>query len=887
MPIIARILDRRREIRHEKGAIAVTMRARCPMPSPDQLPIHEIRNALMEALRDPALPNLLIKAPTGSGKSTQVPKFVLDAGILGDKRVMVLQPRRIAARMLAARVAKERGGRLGDEVGYQVRFENVSGKDTRLMYVTEGVMLRHLLDDPQLSKVGCLVIDEFHERHLDGDLCLAWAHAMQKTRRPDLKIIVMSATLVPGPLHEFLAPCKMLESAGRTFPVETRYQPPQKNKLGYDEAVWDQAARGCESLLSSPGFDGDILVFMPGGYEIRKTMAALNGRSFAKNYRIMPLHGELTPQDQDAAVAPSDQRKIIVSTNVAETSLTIEGVRAVVDCGLARIAAYDPRRGINTLTIQKISRASAEQRAGRAGRMGPGICIRLWPEREHLHRAESEAPEIARLDLSEAVLALRTASDKAALDIEWFQKPTEASLQRASRLLHDLGALDHENKVTPIGRKMAGFPLHPRFSRMLLAAADQGCLEDAAICAAIAQGREILLATKDNTNRKNEDFWDNTDLSEFQALLRAFHKAEALNFDTNACAQHGIHALASREAARSADQFLRLARKVVQASSLHPEDGQAGSLPRHEALAKTILAGFSDHVGCETSAGSRVYNLTGGNRGHLAKDAHIKPPRLLVASEITEIQGKAMQVQLGNVTRIEEEWLRELFPDDIATGKRAFYDAINRRVVNVEETRFRDLVLTSRERGEPDEAIAASLLADEVVSGRLTLTNWNERVEQWITRVNCLSKWMPELEIPALTSEDRRLIIEQVCHGATAYRQLKDKEVFPTLHEWLNAMQRELLERYAPERLALKNGKTAKIVYDEKQQPSVSVVLQQLYDVNENPKVAAGRVTVVVHLLSPAQRPIQTTGDLGRFWKESYPAVRTQLKGRYPRHEWR
>ncbi len=850
-----------------------------PVPAPDQLPIHEIRDTLIAALRDPGTPNLLIKAPTGSGKSTQVPKFVLDSGVLGDKRVMVLQPRRIAARMLAARVAKERGGRLGDEVGYQVRFENVSGKDTRLMYVTEGVMLRHLLDDPVLAKVGCLVIDEFHERHLDGDLCLAWARALQRARRPDLKIIVMSATLVPGPLHEFLAPCALLESAGRTFPVEIRYQAPQKTKLGYEEFVWDQAARACETLIESPGWDGDILVFMPGGYEIRKTMAALSGRNFSRGYRIMPLHGELTPQEQDAAVAPGSDRKIIVSTNVAETSLTIEGIRAVVDCGLARIAAYDPRRGINTLTIQRISRASAEQRAGRAGRLGPGIGVRLWPEREHLHRAECEAPEIARLDLSEALLALRTASGKAGLDIEWFQKPSDNALQRAERLLHDLGALNHAGEITPTGRKMAGFPLHPRFSRMLLAASEMGCLADAALCAAIAQGREILLATKDNSNRKNEDFWENGDLSEFQALMRAFARAEAMNFDTQACSQHGIHALASREAARSAEQFLRL----CQRHGLHI----GNEIAPPEALAKTILAGFSDHVGCETGAGSRVYNLTGGNRGHLSKDSHIKPPRLLVASEITEVQGKALQVQLGNVTRIEEEWLRELFPDDIVTGKRAFYDSVNRRVVNVEETRFRDLVLASKERGEPDEATAATLLADEVVAGRLALTNWNERVEQWITRVNCLAQWMPELEIPPLHEDDRRIIIEQVCHGAATYRQLKDKDVFSALHQWLNPMQRDLLEKYAPERLSLKNGKTAKITYDEKQQPSVPVILQQLYDVNENPKVAAGRVTVVVHLLSPAQRPIQTTGDLGRFWKESYPAIKAQMRGRYPKHEWR
>lgn len=853
------------------------------MPS-DQLPIHEIREAFLTALRDPATPNLVIKAPTGSGKSTQLPQFVLDSGIIGEKRAVVLQPRRIAARMLAARVARERGQRLGAEVGYQVRFENISSKDTRLMYVTEGVMLRQLLDDPDLSRIGCIIIDEFHERHLDGDLCLAFGRALQRTRRPDLKIIVMSATLVPGPLADFLAPAKMLESQGRTYPVETRYQPPHKTKLGYDEFIWDQAARACEGLLTTPGFDGDILVFMPGGHEIRKTIAALSGRSFTRGCRLVPLHGELPPDQQDAAVAPGAERKIIVSTNVAETSLTIEGVRAVVDAGLARIAAYDPRRGINTLTVQKISRASAEQRAGRAGRLGPGICVRLWPERDHFLRAESETPEIGRLDLSEALLALSIVARRGTF--EWFERPAESALARAERLLHDLGALDHEGHVTDTGRKMAAFPLHPRFARMLISAATFGCVEEAAICAAVAQGREILLATKDRATHKNEGFWEPHDISEFQALIRAFDKAGELRFEADACSRLGIHAMASREAARSVEQFARLAQKVVQPSRLHETEAQT-SPPLDIALAKTLLSAFSDHVGCETGAGSRVYNLTGGNRGHLAKDAHIKAPRLLVASEITEIQGKALQVQLGNVTRIEEEWLRELFPDDLAIGKRAYYDSINRRVVNVEETRFRDLVLTSKERGEPDEAIAATLLADEVVAGRLTLTLWNERVEQWITRLNCLAKWMPELELPPITDADRRTLIEQVCLGCIAYRQIKEKEVFPALHDWLSPMQRDLLERFAPERLPLKNGKSAKVTYDEKAAPSVSVILQQLYDVNENPRIADGRVTVTVHLLSPAQRPIQTTGDLGRFWKESYPAIRAQMKGRYPKHEWR
>lgn len=857
------------------------------MPAPASLPIFEIRDAIVAALRGAGACNLLIKAPTGSGKSTQVPQFVLDAGVLGEgRRCIVLQPRRIAARMLAQRVARERDARLGGEVGYQVRFDNVTSRETRLIYVTEGVMLRLLMEDPDLSRVGCIVIDEFHERHLDGDLCLAWARALQRARRPDLKIIVMSATLVPGPLTDFMAPSQLLESQGRTFPVEVRHQAPIRNLnvRGQEvEPVWDQAARACEALVAEPGFEGDILVFMPGAFEIRKTMAALQGKGALRGRRILSLHGEMTPQDQDAAVAPGGAPKIIVSTNVAETSLTIEGIRAVVDGGLARQASYDARRGLNTLTVQKISRASAEQRAGRAGRLGPGLAVRLWPEREHLHRAESEPPEIQRLELGEALLALHVASGKARLQIEWFEKPAEAALARAEGLLRDLGALEPDDtgalQLTPVGLKMAAFPTHPRFARMLLAAGEQGCVREAALCAALAQGREILMVGKNNASHKNEDFWEPGDISEFQALLRAFIRADAMNFDPQACAPLNIHALSAREAGRSYEQFLRIAQRA--GLTLNDEVAPA------EALARTLLAAFSDHLGVETSPGSRIYRLAGGYSGNLGKDAHIKPPRLLVAAEITEVQGKALTVQLNLVTSVEETWLREIFPRDFATGRRAQYDAVNRRVMNLEEVRFRALVLSSREKGEPDESTAASLLAEEVVAGRLQLTLWNERVEQWITRVNCLAKWMPDLEIPAITEEDRRIIIEQVCHGATAYRQIKDKDVFPALHQWLSHAQRDLLERYAPERLNLKNGKSARIVYDEKQPPSVSVVLQQMYDVNENPKVAGGRITVTVHLLSPAQRPIQTTGDIGRFWKEGYPAVRAQLRGRYPRHEWR
>ncbi len=845
------------------------------------LPIEELRPALLEAMNAPDRPALLIKAPTGSGKSTQVPQMILDSGLLPEsQRIVVLQPRRIAARMLALRVARERGVKPGQEVGWQVRFENMTSAASRIVFVTEGVLIRQLLQDPGLSKVGCVVIDEFHERHLDGDLCLAWIRALQQQRRPDLRLVVMSATLTPAPLTEFLAPARLLTSQGRTYPVEVRYQNPLRQTNQLPEPVWDQAARAAEDLVKDPAFSGHLLVFMPGAYEIQKTIQALQAKSALRGRLIVPMHGELPPDQQDAAVAPSERPKIIVATNVAETSLTIEGVRAVIDSGLARVAAYDPRRGLNTLTIQKISRASAEQRAGRAGRTGPGIAVRLWPEREHFHRAESELPEVHRLDLSEALLALKQASSSAdGAEIDWFESPPEASLQRARDLLHALGALDAADQLTPLGRQMTRFPLHPRFSRLLLAAAENGCLREATVCAAAAQGRDLLVSPKPGAAKPREDFAERDDLSEFQAVLRAFTHAEAVRFAPDSCIPYGIHARACAEAARARDQFLRIA----QGAGLELNE----TIAAPEALARTLLAAFSDHLGCETGRGSRVYELAGGYRGHLEKDARIKPPPLLVAAEVVEIQGKALQVRLNLVTEAREEWLRELFPDDFHTGQRAHWDAVNRRVMNREETRFRSLVLSSRERGEPDPATAAALLADEVEAGRLQLPNWNERVEQWITRVNGLAQWMPELEIPAIGPEDRRLILEQVCHGCTAYRQLKEREVFPALHQWLNPMQRDLLDRYAPERLPIKKDRSAKITYAPDAPPAISVVLQQLYDMTESPRIADGRVTLTVHLLSPAQRPIATTGDLARFWREGYPLVKKDLKGRYPKHEWR
>ncbi|MGA7213584.1 MAG: helicase-related protein, partial [Terrimicrobiaceae bacterium] len=454
----------------------------------DPLPIYDLDEEIIRTLGENG--RLILRAPTGSGKSTQVPQILLDGGALGSGRCVILQPRRLATRMLAKRVAEERGAQLGDEVGYQIRLDNVSSPLTRILFVTEGIILRQMLANPSLDGVSTLIFDEFHERHLYSDISLARALGLQESLRPDLKIIVMSATLDGPQLERYLAPCKPLSSEGRTFPVDIehlRHEP-------RDDPPWELAAEAVSQNLART--DGDILVFMPGAYEIQRTIREMAHRA-PSGCLILPLHGELPASEQDKAVARTGKRKIIVSTNVAETSLTIDGVTMVVDAGLARVARYDPHRGINTLLIEKISRASAEQRSGRAGRTAPGLCIRLWTQRDHALRAPAELPEIKRLDLAETVLTLKAAGVHDLNSFRWMDKPEEKSLGRAEQLLADLGALDsHTGEITPTGLRMLSFPVHPRYARMFLAAKEFDCVRAAALIAALTQSRNLLMRTE-------------------------------------------------------------------------------------------------------------------------------------------------------------------------------------------------------------------------------------------------------------------------------------------------------------------------------------------------------------------------------------------------------
>ncbi|NBV86000.1 MAG: ATP-dependent RNA helicase, partial [Verrucomicrobia bacterium] len=515
-----------------------------------ELPIFELEQALVQALK--RCPRAVLEAPTGSGKSTQIPQILLDNGLLGGGEVVVLQPRRLPARMLAARVASERGGSLGGEVGYQIRLDRVVSKNTRIRYVTEGVLLRQMLADPALRGVAAVCFDEFHERHLYGDITLARALEIQETLRPDLLVVVMSATLESDALQQYMAPCELLVSRGRTFPVDVQYLPRNPGTA----PVWELVAAEFERL--APQTDGDVLVFMPGSYEIHRTIEALRQTRAGRDCAVLPLHGELPPAEQDRAIERQGRRKIVVSTNVAETSLTIDGVRVVIDAGLAKIARFDPYRGINTLLSSRISRASADQRAGRAGRTAPGLCLRLWTEREHGERPLQELPEVRRLDLAEVVLTLKAAGVADVEAFRWLEKPEAKSLERALTLLQDLGALDVDGSISELGRRMLAFPVHPRYARMLLAADEYGCVSEAAEVAALTQGRPLLRRGDMKTlERALGELSDEEVGSDFFVLLKALRFAEDAQFDVRRCEGPGIHAGAAREAAALADQFLR------------------------------------------------------------------------------------------------------------------------------------------------------------------------------------------------------------------------------------------------------------------------------------------------------------------------------------------
>jgi ATP-dependent helicase HrpB len=863
------------------------------------LPIYELEPAIVAALR--ASGRLIVQAPTGSGKSTQIPQMLLRHGLLGARgEVTVLQPRRLATRLLAKRVAEEAGTPLGEIVGYQIRLESRVSERTRIRFVTEGILLRQMSFDPALRGINAVVFDEFHERHLYGDISLARALQIQKTTRPDLKIIVMSATLDAAALRDYLAPCEVLTSQGRSFPVKIEYLP---RAVDFErEPVWDVAARECARVAAET--PGDLLVFMPGAYEISRTVQAVQGERSLRGFVAFPLHGELPPEAQDRAVARYDTRKIIVSTNVAETSLTIDGVTAVIDSGLARVARYDPHRGINTLLIEKISAASADQRAGRAGRTAPGVGVRLWTEREHAQRPAQELPEVKRLDLAEVVLTLKASGIDDVINFPWLEKPDPRSLERAEALLVDLGAVSEGRagppgpqnspgapggralpfRITDLGRKMLRFPVHPRYARMLLEADARGCVRPVALMAALTQGRNFFLrGVPKEVEQAREDLLGEEHESDFFLLMRAWRYADKNNYALDACRRLGVHGQAARQVGPLFEQFLAIAAKEGLDVAEKRVDGTA--------VRKCVLAGFSDHLAKRLDAGTLRCELVHNRRGVLARESAIQKALLLVAVEVSEVQGRGGEVNvlLSLATAVEEAWLQELFPGDYYSAQGVVYDEQARRVVARRERRFRDLVLEAKSGSDDDVPSneAAVLLAREVLAGRIKIEAWDENVEQWIVRVNRLAEWFPELEVNPLTEPDRATLIEQICYGETSARGVMKKEVMPILRDWLVAEQLAVLDDYLPERLTMANGRRSRITYHKEGPPVLSARIQELYGVDGVFTLGHGRVPVKIEVLAPNQRPIQVTDDLTSFWRDMYPKVKAELSRRYPRHEWR
>jgi ATP-dependent helicase HrpB len=812
-------------------------------------------------------------------------------------QIIILQPRRLATRMLATWVAQARGVKLGAEVGYQIRLDSVTSPATRIRYVTEGVLLRQMLADPELRGINAIIFDEFHERHLYGDITLARALQIQESARPDLIIIVMSATLDVGTVEKYLQPCAVLSSQGRMHPVDIEYLP---KPIG-DMPIWDVAAEELSRLVRQHP-EGDALVFMPGAYEISRTVQAARD-TLGSKFVVFPLHGDLPPNDQDAAIARYDLRKIVVATNVAETSLTIDGVRLVVDSGLARIARYDPYRGINTLLVEKISRASADQRTGRAGRTAPGHCLRLWTERDHETRSLQELPEIKRLDLSEIVLTIKACGVDDVKTFRWLESPDPRALERAETLLEDLGAIDHQRRITKLGRRMLAFPLHPRYARMLLEAQELGCVRPIALIAALTQGRELMVRGQGRTvaDARDDLFGGETE-SDFFVLMRAWRYAERNGFNVERCRRLGVHAQTARQVGPLYEQFLDIARREGLDVSEKPLN--------REAVQKCLLVGFADHLAHRMDVGTLRCELVHGRRGLLARESAVQNASLLVAAEVREVQtgtgkDRKLNVLLSLATMIKEEWLRELFPEDFQETEQVVYDATLRRVFVERQKRFRDLILAAEHSDDVPLDEAAKILAGEVEAGRCVLKNWDDAVEQWIVRVNRLREWMPELGLPEITAEERRSLLEHICHGAVSYKEIKDKPVWPAVKGWLSQQQQTLVEKHAPERIELpqrprtraagtpaKADKPAppkrfKVTYASDGPPTVAARIQDLYGVKEGLRVADRRVPIRIQVLAPNHRPVQVTDNLATFWKEIYPKLKQELQRKYPKHEWR
>ncbi len=831
----------------------------------DRLPIDAVMPEILAAMRRSR--NLVLRAPPGAGKTTRVGPAMLDAKLVGPKeRILMLEPRRVAARAAARRIAEERKGRVGDEIGYQVRFDDKTSTRTRFAILTEGLLTKKLESDPTLEGVGAVLLDEFHERSVHADLALAFLREVQETLRPELRIVVMSATLEAGPIAEFLGGAEIVDTPGRIFPVRTTFIDATD-----DRRIEARVVSGVRQLVTEDDDGGDILVFLPGVGEIRRSQEALE-QSFEQRFLVCPLYGDLSPDEQDRALKPGKKRKVVLATNVAETSLTIEGVSAVVDTGLVKRIFHDPARGIDRLELGRISRASADQRRGRAGRTGPGRCLRLWTEPEDRRLVPHDEPELMRVDLAPVLLDVLGWGARDPAEFEWFEPPPKASLERALQLLRILGAIEtHGFRLTPHGELLRRFPLHPRLTTVLVRAHKLGVVREAALVAALLSERDLVRRSNDPFRASIEAEGPSDPLHRRDLYL----ELEASGFSRSLAGRLNLDLGAARTVRDVERRLIDLVRR---------EMGEAPE-PKGDTevlLRRALLAGFADRVAKRREPGSSRLLMSSGRGGELARESVVRTAPLMVAIELDDSSRAGVgtaDTLVRQASAVEEAWLSETgIIEEIA---RVRWNDTREAAEAVLERRYGALVLAEKRDPDADPVELARVLA-EVAQPKL-LEMIGEDAHQILLRFELIRKHVPDLGIEGI---EVGTLLPKLCLGLKSLAELRKLDFGAAIKNAVGYGTWQKLESLAPERIEVPSGSQIKLRYEHDGPPVLSVRLQEVFGLEKTPKVANGRVAVKMELLAPNMRPVQVTQDLESFWARAYVEVRKDMRARYPRHAW-
>jgi ATP-dependent helicase HrpB len=804
----------------------------------DSLPVDEALPRLEEALM--ARNAAVLVAPPGAGKTTRVPLALLDAPWLGGARIVMQEPRRLAARAAARRMAATLGEAVGETVGYRVRLDTRVGPRTRIEVVTDGLFLRMLQDDPSLDGIGCVIFDELHERGLETDLSFALVREAQTALRDDLRVIAMSATLDPGPVAERLGGAPVVESAGRMFPVATRYL--DREPAGRIE---DTVASTVRRALTEES--GSALVFLPGVGEIRRVEERL---ALGADVDVTPLYGDLSPADQDRAIAPSPpgRRKVVLATSIAETSLTIEGVRIVIDAGLMRVPRFSPRSGMARLETVRVSQASADQRRGRAGRLEPGVCYRLWTEAAQRGLQPFTPPEILDADLAPLALelALWGANDST---LPWLTPPPAASLATARALLADLGALDSAGAITPHGRAMARLGQHPRLAHLVLKGRELGQGRVAALLAAILGERDFLRLP---AGQRDVDL------------------------------RHRVDIALGNQRSGGRDGALRLIQE--QARRLMPR-GAADERPDVAMTGALLALAYPDRIGRRRPGTAGRYLLSGGRGAVLPEGDPMANEEFVV---VADLDGSAQDSRIFLAAPVRLDEIEELFADRIVDEEIVRWSEREGAVLARRRRRLGALPLEDKPMGTPDTDKVRTAMIEGIRQMGLGALPWSDDLARWRERVaflRTLDEGWPDLSDAALlASLDGWLA--PFLDGVSRRGHLARLDLAAALKSLVPWDRQRELDRLAPTHVEVPSGSRVPIDYGNPAEPTLSVRLQEMFGLLDTPRVGGGKVPLTIHLLSPARRPVQVTRDLASFWANGYRAVKAELKGRYPRHYW-